>query len=247
MQGRQDSRLPINLPLSRGLFLFRECLPVVFLPLWAANVVDAVPGILAGGGLLTGAINRRDVLITIVTWCVDSLLYGYAIARLDARARNVPLAIRQAWHIAMRAAPAILIGDLVYNVAAWGGLLLFVVPGIILGTTLAFFAFAAVVDHKNVFDALAYSHALTWPDWWRTSVVLSVPAIVLLVYSVIMSWPVIMGAVHALAAGQLSIVSVSNPWYDLGLMPLLGSIIWAYVLAVLYAQYDALKAYAADH
>lgn len=247
MQNRRDSRPPAGLPLSRGWHLFLECLPMMFLPLWAANFVDAVPTALAGGSLLTGGINRRGILITIVAWCVESLLYGYAIARLDARARGVSFSAGQAWRIAVRAAPAILIGDFVYNIAAWGGLLLFVVPGIVLGTTLVFFAFAAVVDRKNVFDALAYSHALTWPNWWRTSVVLSVPAIVLFVFSVITGWPAIMDAVHALAAGQMSIASVSNPWYDLGLVPLLGAVVWAYVLAVLYVQYGALKARAAVH
>lgn len=247
MSSRRDSRLSTSLPLNQGWRLFLGCLPAVFLALWAANFVDAVPAALAGGSLLTGGINRRGILITIVAWCVESLLYGYAIVRLDARARGVSLVAGQAWRIAMRAAPAILLGDIVYNIAAWGGLLVFIVPGVIFATTLAFFAFAAVVDHKNVFDALAYSHALTWPDWWRTSVVLSVPAIVLFVYSVIMGWPVIMDTVHALAAGQMSIASVSNPWYDLGLMPLLGAVVWAYVLSVLYVQYGALKARAAVH
>lgn len=246
--GRGAAPLPIHGSLGEGWRLFLKCLTAIFLPLWAAGFVDAVPSEFAGGGLLTGNLEVRALLVTLVAWCLESVLYGYSIARLDARARDVPLTHGQAWRMGLRALPAVLIGDLIYNIAAWGGLLVFVLPGIILGTTLVFFAYAAVLDRKNVIEALAYSHALAWPHWWRTSVVISVPAVVLLAYGVIMGWPAILSAVRALATGQLpNVKSVINPWYDLGLMPVLGAVVWAYVLCVLYAQYRALKARAAAH
>lgn len=244
-----SARLPVARPLADGWRLFYRSLPVLLWPLWAANLADAVPGAWAEGGLLSEGFSRGDLLLTLVSWCVQSVLYGYSIARLDARAAGEPAAAGQFWSRALRAAPAVLIGDLVYNIAAWGGLLVFVVPGIIFGTTLVFFAYAAVIDRKNVFEALSYSHALAWPEWWRTSVVLSAPAIALLVYGVIMAWPAIVNAAHALAAGELpAAASMLNPkWYDLGLMPLLGVVVWAYVLSVLYVQYGVLKARAAAH
>lgn len=249
MPGEMDARLPVAQPLADSWGLFRRCLPVLFLPLWAANFADAVPGVWAGGGLLAGGISRGDFLLMLVSWCVQSVLYGYSIARLDGCASGASATSVRAWPRALHAAPAMLICDLLYNIAAWGGLLVFVVPGIILGTTLVFFAYAAVIDRKNVFEALGYSHALAWPGWWRTSVVISVPAIALLVYAVIMAWPTIMDAVRTLAAGELpTAASMAGPkWYDLGLMPLLGAVVWAYVLVVLYVQYRVLKARAAVH
>lgn len=221
---------------------------MIFLPLWIACIVDVAPDAFAGGGLFTGSISAMTFIVTIVAWLVESALFGGAISKLDAFTTGSTLSYGQALRIGIRAAPAILIGDLLYNIASWAGFIFFIVPGIILGTTLAFFAYAAVLDRKNVLDVLGYSHLLTWPHWWRTSVVISVPAIVLFIYDVIAGWPDIMSAVHQLGTGQVpSAPSLANPWYDYGLMPLVGGIVWCYVLSVCYLQYRKLKVRAENH
>ena len=248
MSSTPDRRLPIGPTLHAGWRLFLQSLSALFLPLWVACIVDAVPGVYAGGGLFTGGISWKSTVITLVAWLVEGFLYAYAIAKLDSWVQHTNVASASLRRTAKRAVPAVIIGDLIYNIAGWGGLLLFVVPGIILGTTLAFFAYAAVLDRKNILDALAYSHALAWPEWWRTSLVISVPAIVLLIYDVIAGWPYIMNAAQLLAAGQIpSTATLTHPWYDLGLMPLLGGIVWSYVLAVLYVQYRGLQQRAVAH
>jgi len=240
--------LPIGATLDEGWRLFLKSVPVILLPIWAAGIVDVVPDAFAGGGLLTGSLNWSMLLITLGAWLVESVLYGSAIAKLDAFASETALSYTRALRIGIRAAPAILIGDLLYNLAAWGGFMLFIIPGLILGTTLAFFAYAAVLDRKNILDALGYSHALTWPHWWRTSVVVSAPAIALFVYEVIANWPDIVNALRQFSAGQMpSTTSLMNPWYDLGLMPLLGAIVWCYALAVCYVQYRRLQMRADAH
>lgn len=240
--------LPIGAALDEGWHLFLRSLPAIFLLLWIACIVDSVPDVFAGGGLLTGSINGKTIIVTLVAWLVESIFFGGAIARLHALATGTSLPYQQALRAGVRAAPAILVGDLLYNIASWAGFLLFVVPGIILGTTLAFFAYAAVLDRKNVLDVLGYSHRLTWPNWWRTSVVISVPAIVLFIYDVVAGWPDIMNAVSQLGSGQMpSASSLTNAWYDYGLMPLIGGVVWCYALSVCYVQYRALKARAEAH
>ncbi len=239
---------PIGTTLDEGWRLFLQSLMVIFLPVWVAGIVDVLPDALAGGGLLTGSLNWSVLAVTVPAWLVEGALYGIAIAKLNAVATGERLSYTRALRLGIRAAPAVVIGDLVYNLASWGGLLLFIVPGIILGTTLAFFAYAAVLDRKNFLDALSYSHTLTWPDWWRTSVVISVPAIALFVFGVIAGWSDIMSAMRQVSMGQMpSATSLVNPWYDFGLMPLLGGIVWCYVLAVCYVQYRKLQARAEAH
>lgn len=244
----EPSELPIGAALDEGWRLFFRSLPTIFLPIWLACVVDAVPGIFSGGGLLTGSISGRSVLITVVCWLVESVLFGAAISRLDDSARGIKGDYRRALSVGMRAAIAILIGDLFYNIVSWIGFLLFIVPGVILGTTLAFFAYAAVLDRKNAVEILRYSHLLAWPQWWRSSVVLSAPAIVLFIYDVIAGWPDIMNAAKQLGSGNLSVASFStNLGYNLGWMPLLGALVWCYVLTTCYVQYRNLKQRAAAH
>lgn len=240
--------LPIGNTLFEGWHLFLKTVAVIILPLWIAGLVDELPSIFTGGGLLMGSLSWWMLMATLAAWLVESILFGSAIAKLHAYATQCELSYVSALRIGVRAAPALLVGDLLYNLAAWGGFMLFIVPGIILGTTLAFFAYAAVLDHKRTFDALGYSHRLAWPDWWRTSIVISAPAIVLFVYDVIASWPDIVGALQTAISGQMpSTTPVMNPWYDMGLMPLLGAVVWCYVLAVCYVQYNQLKKRAENH
>ena len=241
-------QLPIGAALDEGWRLFIKSLPTVFFPVWLACVVDAMPGVFGGGGVLSFRITRSVILVTVVCWLVESALYGAAIVRLNDFACGVTGDWRRALSTGARAAIAILVGDLLYNIASWIGVFLLIVPGLILGTTLAFFAYAAVLDRKNVLDVLGYSHRLAWPQWWRSSAVLSAPAITLLIYDVIAGWPGIMNAVQQLGSGNLLAASTpANMWYDLGLMPLLGAGVWCYVLAVCYVQYRNLKARAAGH
>lgn len=231
-----------------GWRLFLKSLPVIFLPVWCACLVDAVPGVFGGGGLLNFSITRSTLLITVICWLAESVLYGAAIARLDACSTGTPRSTAEVLRTSMRAALAVLIGDLLYNIVTWVGFFLLIVPGVILGTTLAFFAYAAVLDRKHLLDVLGYSHQLAWPQWWRSSVVLSAPAIALLIYDVIAGWPDIMSAVNQLGSGSLTAASApADWWYNLGLMPLLGALVWCYVLAACYVQYRILKAHAALH
>lgn len=238
-------QLPIGGALEAGWRLFLKSLPAVFLPLWFACVINAVPDAFAGGGTRGIPISGTTIVITVVCWLVESALYGAAIQRLDDSVTGTTRSHTDALRIGMRAAVAILVGDLLYNLATWIGFFLLVVPGVILGTTLAFFAFAAVLDRKHLLDALGYSHALAWPRWWRSSAVLSAPAIVLLIYDVIAGWPDIMHAVQQLGSGNLlTAPAPSHLWYDLGLMPVIGAGVWCYVLAVCYVQYRNLQAHA---
>lgn len=240
--------LPISATLEAGLRLFLQSLPVIFIPVWIACAVDVIPDAFAGGGLLTGSITWKTLIVALVAWLIESALFGGVIAKLDAFTRGTTLSYGQALRSGVRAAPAILVGDLLYNLAVWIGFFLFIVPGIVLGTTLAFFAYAAVLDRKNFIDALSYSHSLTRANWWRTSVVISAPAIVLFIYDVISGWPDIMNAVHQLGTGQMPTASsLTHPWYDYGLMPLVGGIVWCYVLSVCYLQYRSLRARAYAH
>lgn len=211
-------------------------------------MVDVLPGEFAGGSLAAGTLSWFGLAVTLLSWLIESALYGSAIAKIHAIVSDEKLSWSQALRRGTRAAPAVMIGSLVYNIASWGGLLFLIMPGIILGTTLAFFAYASVLDRKNVLDSLGYSHRLTWPDWWHTSLVISVPAIVLLVYNVAADWVDIMNVIGQVSIGQMpSVSSVVVPWYDLGLMPVVGAIVWCYVLAVCYVQYACLKARATVH
>lgn len=235
-------RLPIGPTLAAAGRLFGRSLTAIFPYLWAAQLLSA------GADLLSpGPMSLEWVLLAVVAGLLESVLFGAAIARLDAVSRNAVPAAAAELGRGLRALLAIFIGNIVYNVVGWVGLLA-ILPGIIFGTTLAFFAFAAVLDRKTLFDALAYSHALAWPEWWRTSAVISVPAIVLLLSAVVAIWPDLTSVLDAYASGRISgLPGGAHPWYTLLWMPLLSALAWCYALAVLYVQYGELKRRAAAY
>lgn len=76
--------------------------------------------------------------------------------------------------------PACLMAGLLNRIIIFFGLLLFLIPGIILGVSLRFYACAMLLDGQRMFEAFKYSHRLVCQVWWTTLVVLMAAAVLLL-------------------------------------------------------------------
>ena len=77
--------------------------------------------------------------------------------------------------------PAMLVAAILYTLALMGGILLFVIPGIIVSLSMAFYLYFIVIDSLGGYAALKASHKLVWGNWWRTTTVFMAPGIVMLV------------------------------------------------------------------
>jgi len=75
---------------------------------------------------------------------------------------------------AMRRWPVLIITFILYAIAVFVGCLLLLVPGIILGLSLALWPILAVLEDTGPFASLGGSHRLIWGNWWRTMAILVV-------------------------------------------------------------------------
>lgn len=209
---------------------------------------------------------------------LQAFLYGMAVQRLAASGTAAG---------ALRALPAVLIGYLCYEavvglglfftlamfvlgmfiIGPLGGLVLCILPlapTAAISTAMALFIFPAVLEKKGPFASLGASTGLTKTSnatWVKVSLVISVPAIALLIAAAVGDIPAIRHAVElgmdlqrraeeGLDAEQLLQVldslKAAAPAERYGMWPvagvLLGALAWWYTLAVCYAQYRDLKA-----
>jgi hypothetical protein len=218
----------------------------------------------------------------LVLGVMQALLYAIAIRRMAALADDtVPAA--GLWP-ALRVVPATVIGYLCYEAIVLIGLLFtfafFMIGAFIIGplagmvlcvlplaptaaasTALALFVFPVVLEGRGPLAALGESSRLAKTAWVKVSLVISVPAVVLLAAAVVTDMTAIMhgvssglDALRRAEDGGISMdqtdnlfsgfkVPVSNGAYDGWRIAgtLLSGIAWWYTLAVCYAQYRDLK------
>ena len=268
--------------LGEGWNLFVSGFPNVFPWILAAELTALLPFANPPGGIFTmdlSLLGDAEFWIRALTFgALQAFLYGVAVHRLAAR---------EGAGAALRAVPAVFVGYVCYEVMVAFGLMLtfamFVLGTFVLGpsaglvlcilplaptaaasTAMALFIFPAVLEKRGPFASLKESTRLTKISkgaWLRVSLVISVPAVALLVASLIGDVPglkqvipatltLLNGSEDDASRGQMATWLAGlklggaadryGPWQIAGV--LLGALAWWYTLAVCFAQYRDLKA-----
>src|SRR5579859_6942092 len=267
--------------LAAGGRLFAAGLADVFPWVLAAELVQLLPGM--PGSLLdtdlAQFLNPIFLAKALLFGGAQALLYAVAVMRLTHLAGNPVSPV--AWP-ALRATPSVLIGYIVYTIVLMLGLglssllfalgLLFIGPlgGLVLSlvalgptaaasTALAFFIYPAVIERRGPFASLSESSRLARGGWVRASLVVSVPAVALLVawlagngvelsrnlaatFSQLQDIQVDISVdqLQGMLSGATAHAATMDwSWKILG--ALAGAFAWWYTLAVCYAEYRALK------
>ena len=192
--------------LAAGGRLFAAGLTTVFPWVLAAELTVLLPFAGKAGNLLDtdiGQILQVDSLARgLCIGLVQAVLYSMAVLRLTELVGG-PIQGNAIWG-ALRAAPAVFIGYLAYEIVLIAGISLtllvfmlgvftlglwpaFVIciiplaPTAAISTALALFVFPAVLERRGPFAALGESARLAKSSWARVTLVVSVPALVFLV------------------------------------------------------------------
>jgi hypothetical protein len=277
MNGRAGTS-SVRQVLGEGWDVFRSGFTTAFPWVLAAELTALLPFSNPPGGIFTmdlSLLGDAGFWIRALAFGgLQAFLYGIAVQRIAAHAGADG---------ALRAVPSVFVGYVCYEVMVAFGLVLtfamFMLGMFILGplaglvlcilplaptaaasTAMALFIFPAVLDKQGPIAALKESSRLAKSSWVKVSLVISVPAIALLVASLVADAPglkqVISGALSQLdsmqdgASDQTAslfsgiksggTVDRYSPWQIAGV--LLGAVAWWYTLAVCYAQYRDLKA-----
>lgn len=274
--------------LAAGWRLFMAGMGGVFPWVLAAELMPLLPL----GGKQSGSILNTDLSglfsdslgLMLISGVLQASLYAMAVLRLATLAGNT---IQGTTHWdALRAMPSVLVGYIIYEliviVGVLFGLLVFslaltlldllpaiavlgvaLIPAVIASTALALFIFPAVLERRWPFAALGESSRLAKMGWARLSLVVSVPALVLLCLwfaengsTMLKIYHIVMDMAPKIAEegsgmdiqALLSQVSQAPPeehsyaWRFIWAVS--GAFAWWYTLAVCYAEYRALKSQA---
>ncbi|MFI4920848.1 MAG: hypothetical protein ACHQAZ_04305 [Gammaproteobacteria bacterium] len=269
--------------LAAGWSLFMAGLPGVFPWVLAAEVLQALPFAGPHNSLLNtdfSVFGNLDSLIrALIIGALQAFLYSAAVQRLAALVNAGQ--DKGIWN-ALRSTPAVLIGYLGYEIVVIVGLVLtfavfvlglFVlgfVPALVLcilplaptaaaSTALALFIYPAVLERRGPIAALKESSRLARTAWVRVSLVISVPALVLLLVWFVDNGQELIKSLFEmrdLLTGLSEQGSSPDIQALLSRLPqqsvkpysawalfnaFLGAIAWWYTLAVCYAEYRALK------
>lgn len=171
----------------------------------------------------------------ILTMWVMSALY------LKQRAVGVDeqLGVGDALRLALARLGPLIGASVLFVLAVLVGLILLLVPGLILMVSLMMYMALLLFENKGAVDSLTASHKLVWGNWWRSSAILTVAVILVIVIFIALG---VVAAIAAPFAGlavedivMVGLVSelVFNAAFNLLLMP--------FFTAVMIALYWDLK------
>ncbi len=270
--------------LAEGRDFFLRGLVTAFPWVLAAELIQALPFLHLSGSLLDMDLDKlaQPDYLAKAAGCglLQAFLYGMAILRLSRLAGETDAISPWA---ALRAMPSVCIGYLVYEIAIIIGLLIAelffsiglmlmgpmpalliaclpLAPTAVASTALAFFIYPAVLEHMGPFAALQRSRKLAMQGWARATLVVSVPALVLLAVwlgenagSVKTTFDRSLQQLSAaseegvgdpvqalLSSGGLQDAATTHPWAHFA-WAAVGALAWWYTLAVCYAEYRELK------
>jgi hypothetical protein len=145
-------------------------------------VVLAIP-MFSGEGQAPGAAFIAVFVIGVLV--VTSLylwFYIAAMCRIGGVAHGQNLTLGACLSTGLRRLIPVILASLLYGLAMMGGMILFIIPGMILWLSLAFYTLCIVLEGDGILESLRHSHRLVWGNWWRTA---TIGTVVFIVYYVI--------------------------------------------------------------
>ena len=186
----------------------------------------------AGAGQEPG-VAAIALIVVVSLGAVGLYLWFYlsAMCRIGGIAYGQDLRFGACMSMGMRRLFPVILASLLYGLALLGGYVFFIIPGIILSLSMAFYALCIVLEGDRILESLRHSHRLVWGNWWRTAIIGTVVMVVYYVFSLAIEIPFIV-LDRVLAEPEVGGVSeVVQPMFPLvgGILSTIGSILSAIV------------------
>jgi hypothetical protein len=120
-------------------------------------------------------------LAFLASWIGSLWMMSTAYLKVGAIGAGSDLGLGAALQKALTRLPAILLMTILFSIALMLGFMLLIIPCFILMVSLALCFTTALFEDKGPVSALSESHRLVWGNWWRTTAILTVGFIVVLV------------------------------------------------------------------
>jgi hypothetical protein len=181
------------------------------------------------------------LLATLATYVGIVLMASAASIKMAAIAAGGDVTIASALMKSLTRLPTLVLAMVLYGIAVTIGLLLLLVPGVILSVSLLLFIGTCVFDNKGPIGCLLASHRLVWGNWWRSSAILVVGFIVLIViYCLALLLISIVSPLAVIGAGTENLLLISM-LMGFAIGALVGLFMTPFYLALFLALYWDLK------
>jgi len=119
------------------------------------------------------------LVLGAIVMLVTLILYVVSYPSLVYRITNEPLAqdtsFLQTLSAGLKKMPSIILAVIMLTAALLLGYVFFIVPGVILSVSTAFYIYFIVIESLGAYESLKASHKLVWGNWWRTLVIFTIP------------------------------------------------------------------------
>jgi hypothetical protein len=133
------------------------------------------------GDALSFTFSGSDMLVIGLSIIFSIWVMGALYLKQSSIGTNEPLGTGAALVQALRRLPAMMAASLLIGVVVLTGLMLLVIPGLLLAVSLMPYMAVMLLENRGIVDSLLRSHRLVWGNWWRTSIVLTVGSILVMV------------------------------------------------------------------
>ncbi len=131
---------------------------------------------------MLGMMRSPGYWLAVLAGMLGSLwMMSAAYLKIGAIGAGGDLGLGTALQQAVARLPVVLLMMILFMIAVTIGYILLLVPGMILTVSLALCFNPALFENKGPLDSLTESHRLVWGNWWRTTAILTVGFIVLIV------------------------------------------------------------------
>jgi len=181
---------------ATGIYMATQMRALGFAPdVTSGSTADPTAALRLVAGAM-GAFFRIYLLISLVSL----LLYSAIFAQVNDVAQGGPRRSQMdIFALALRRVPGVFVAAIIFGVAVSIGFVLLFIPGVFLWGKLQFFMASVFADDVGGIEALGHSWNATTNNWWRSSTILMVAAIMIFILELIAG--VASGLLLALSGG----------------------------------------------
>jgi hypothetical protein len=167
---------------------------------------------LAPADMLATYRDPKVLLVYLAMLAFSEWMYVFMIANMSAVASGEELSLGGGFARSVQLLPATLGASVLFALCVTGATLLLILPGIWVFGQLLYWPVALVVERTGPGGALAASWRNVKGYWWRTSTILTVLFIMIIVLSMVVTFVagVLVGVLHTDAATALVAIQIAS-------------------------------------
>ncbi len=241
MYQKPTEPLSIGGVLDDGFNLLKACFVKALILGAILSVLTNIPSVLMQMSAEQGDVGAAAALgfLFVASILVGVILYGALISLVSDIADGKNPTLGDACRVGLSRYFAVLGCMLLFVLIILLGYIALIIPGVILTVSLLFSNYLVVTDRMGIIEALKQSHQLVWGHWWRTTIILTILAFILMVVYLFVG--ILSGVGVFFSADENDVSASALSFVNLVVVPLLSAVVTPITYAFGVAIFNDLK------